>query len=100
MTTELQVSAQKELQRIVDQIERLDEERKALGGDIREKFTEAKSKGFDGKILRKVLALRKKSQTDRQEEEAMIATYCHALGMGGTPLGSWAEKKTAEKAAA
>lgn len=77
----LQSSTQKQLRQLVEQIERLEEERKALGDDIKEKYDEAKSVGFDVKALRKVIALRKKSQTDRQEEESILAIYMHALGM-------------------
>jgi uncharacterized protein (UPF0335 family) len=80
MTT-LQVSAQNQLRQLVEQIERLEEEKKALAGDIRDKFAEAKAMGFDIKALRKVVSLRKKSKTDREEEEAILATYMHALGM-------------------
>lgn len=83
MTT-LHASAQEELRRLVEQIERLESEKQALAGDIRDKFLEAKGRGFDVKILRKILSLRKKSQSDRDEEEAILSTYLHALGM--TPL--------------
>jgi uncharacterized protein (UPF0335 family) len=80
MTT-LQVSSQKQLRQLIEQIERLEEEKKALAGDIRDKYLESKALGFDVKIMRKVVSLRKKSQTDRQEEEAVLAVYLHALGM-------------------
>ncbi len=80
MTT-LQVSAQKQLRQLIEQVERLEEEKKALAGDIRDKFAEAKAMGFDIKIMRKVISLRKKSATDRQEEDAVLAVYLHALGM-------------------
>jgi uncharacterized protein (UPF0335 family) len=80
MTT-LQSSAQKQLRQLVEQIERLEEEKKALAGDIRDKFAEAKGLGFDVKVMRKVISLRKKSQTERQEEESLLAVYLHALGM-------------------
>ena len=80
MTT-LQSSAQKQLRQLIEQIERLEEEKKALAGDIRDKYLEAKAVGFDVKALRKIVSLRKKSQTDRQEEEAILAVYMHALGM-------------------
>ena len=80
MTT-LQVSSQKQLRQLIEQIERLEEEKKALAGDIRDKFLESKALGFDVKIMRKVISLRKKSQTDRQEEDAVLAVYLHALGM-------------------
>jgi uncharacterized protein (UPF0335 family) len=77
----LQVSAQNQLRQLIEQIERLDEEKKALTGDIRDKYAEAKAMGFDIKVMRKIISLRKKSKTDRQEEEAILATYLHALGM-------------------
>jgi len=80
MTT-LQASAQKQLRQLIEQIERLEEEKKAHAGDIRDKYLEAKAMGFDVKALRKIVSLRKKSQTDRQEEEAILAVYMHALGM-------------------
>jgi uncharacterized protein (UPF0335 family) len=77
----LQSSAQKQLRQFVEQIERLEDEKKAIAGDIRDKYAEAKATGFDLKALRKIVSLRKKSQTDRQEEEAILAVYMHALGM-------------------
>ena len=85
----LQASAQNQLRQLVEQIERLEEEKKAIAGDIRDKYLEAKGVGFDPKVLRKVVSLRKKSQTDRQEEDAILATYLHALGMDeGAPAAS------------
>ena len=80
MTT-LQVSTQNQLRQLVEQIERLEEEKKALAGDIRDKFLEAKAVGFDVKALRKIVSLRKKSKADRDEEDAILTTYMHALGM-------------------
>ena len=79
--TSLQSSAQKQLRQLVEQVERLEEEKKALAGDIRDKFAEAKGLGFDVKAMRKIISLRKKSQTDREEEDAILAVYMHALGM-------------------
>jgi uncharacterized protein (UPF0335 family) len=79
--TALQVSAQKQLRQLVEQIERLEEEKKALTGDIRDKFAEAKGLGFDVKIMRKVISLRKKTQTEREEEDTVLSVYLHALGM-------------------
>jgi uncharacterized protein (UPF0335 family) len=80
MTT-LQAATQSQLRQFVEQIERLEEEKKAITDDIRDKYTEAKAVGFDVKALRQIVRLRKKSKTDRQEEEAILATYMHALGM-------------------
>ena len=58
MTT-LQASAQKQLRQLIEQIERLEEEKKALAGDIRDKYLEAKGVGFDVKALRRIVSLRK-----------------------------------------
>src|SRR5262245_63687859 len=80
MTT-LQSSAQKQLCQLIEQIERLEEEKKALSGDIRDKFAEAKGLGFDVKVMRKVLSLRKKTRTEREEEDTILSVYLHALGM-------------------
>jgi uncharacterized protein (UPF0335 family) len=65
---------------------------------FRDKLTEAKGLGFDVKVLRKILALRKKSQADREEEEAILDVYLEALGMAGTPLGDYALAKEGELA--
>lgn len=81
MATGLQKSAQESLQRIVQQIEKLDEERKALSADISDKFKESKGLGFDVKILRQILKLRKLSQEEREEAESILAIYSAALGM-------------------
>jgi uncharacterized protein (UPF0335 family) len=80
MTT-LQASAQNQLRQLVEQIERLEEEKKAIAGDIRDKYLEAKGLGFDVKALRQIVRLRKKSATERSEEEAILDVYLHALGM-------------------
>jgi uncharacterized protein (UPF0335 family) len=80
MTT-LQASSQNQLRQFIEQIERLEEEKKALTADIRDKFLEAKAVGFDPKIMKKVISLRKRSKSERQEEDAVLETYLHALGM-------------------
>lgn len=85
MTT-LQASSQQQLRQYIEQIERLEEEKKALTADIREKFLEAKANGFDPKIMKKVLSLRKKSKTERTEEDAILETYLHAMGMLVDPM--------------
>jgi len=82
MTT-LQASSQSQLRQYIEQIERLEEEKKALAADIRDKFLEAKAVGFDPKIMKKVLSLRKRSESERQEEDAVLEAYLHALGMLG-----------------
>jgi uncharacterized protein (UPF0335 family) len=80
MTT-LQAAAQNQLRQFVEQIERLEEEKKALAADIRDKYLEAKGVGFDVKALRQIVRMRKKSQQERQEEESILEVYLHALGM-------------------
>lgn len=98
MTT-LQDSAQKQLRQFVEQLERLEEEKKALQGDIKDKYLEAKAVGFDVKILRKVLAIRKKSKTEREEEDSILTIYKHALGMlDGTPMGDYLQNEEREEA--
>jgi uncharacterized protein (UPF0335 family) len=77
----LQASAQKQLRQFVEQIERLEEEKKQLASDIRDKYAEAKAVGFDVKALRQIVRLRKKSNEERQEEESILEVYMHALGM-------------------
>ncbi len=77
----LQTAEQNQLRQFIEQIERLEEEKKALSDDIRDKFTEAKSTGFDVKVMRQVLRLRKKSKAERQEEDSILDVYLHALGM-------------------
>ena len=67
------------LRSLVERIERLEEEKKALSSDIRDIFAEAKSAGFDVKIMRKILKLRKMNATDRDEEEFLLDTYRKAL---------------------
>jgi uncharacterized protein (UPF0335 family) len=69
-----------QLRTIVERIERLEEEKKTIAADIKEVYAEAKGNGFDTKILRKVISLRKKDVTERQEEESMIDVYLAALG--------------------
>ena len=69
-----------QLRTIVERIERLEEEKKTIAADIKEVYAEAKGNGFDIKILRKVISLRKKDANERQEEESMIDVYLAALG--------------------
>lgn len=73
--------ARDQLRSFVERIERLEEEKKTVAEDIRDVYGEAKGMGFDRKILRKVVALRKQDKDQRMEEEALTETYLHALGM-------------------
>ena len=78
---QLQTSARDQLRAFVARIERLEEEKAALTADLREVFAEAKGNGFDIKALRTVIRLRKQDENKRREEEAVLTTYLHALGM-------------------
>lgn len=66
---------------IVQRIEKLEEEKKELLVDIKEVYSEAKSSGFDVKILKKIIRLRRKDAAERSEEASLMDTYLHALGM-------------------
>jgi uncharacterized protein (UPF0335 family) len=70
-----------QLKAFIERIERLEEEKASLAGDIREVYGEAKGNGFDTKILRKIISIRKKDFAERQEEEAVLDLYMQALGM-------------------
>ena len=70
-----------QLKSIIDRIERLEEEKKGLSDDIREIYAEAKGNGFDPKILRQIIRLRKMAEADRREQEELLDTYKSALGM-------------------
>ncbi|MGB8363108.1 MAG: DUF2312 domain-containing protein [Rhizomicrobium sp.] len=73
--------AKDHLKSFIERIERLEEEKAALTADIREVYAEAKGQGFDTKIMRQVVRLRKLEQADRQEQEAILDLYLGALGM-------------------
>ena len=73
-----------QLRSFVERIERLEEEKKALSEDIKDVFGEAKATGFDTKVLRQVVALRRQDTAERQEQEALLDLYLHALGMVST----------------
>lgn len=73
--------ARDQLRAFVERIERLEEEKKTIADDIKDVYGEAKSMGFDTKILKKVIALRKKDEQERTEEEMILDTYLQALGM-------------------
>ncbi|MEO1264901.1 MAG: DUF2312 domain-containing protein [Pseudomonadota bacterium] len=77
----MNAATQQQLRQLVEQVERLEEEKKAIGDDIRDKYAEAKAVGFDVKALRQIVRLRKKGVEERVEEEAILDTYLHALGM-------------------
>ena len=74
------------LRSFIERIERLEEEKAALTADIREVFAEAKSNGFDTKIMRQVVRLRKMENADREEQEMLLDLYKRALGMSEQEL--------------
>jgi len=69
------------LRSIVDRIERLEEERKALGSDIKDIYSEAKSAGFDVKVLRQLIRIRKQEPAEIEEQETLLDVYRRAIGM-------------------
>lgn len=96
----LQASAQNQLRQFIEQIERLEEEKKALASDIRDKYSEAKAVGFDVKALRHIVKLRKKSTEERTEEESILDVYLHALGMADDAPRAMMTSRLAMEAAA
>jgi uncharacterized protein (UPF0335 family) len=76
------------LQSFIERIEKLEEEKKAIADDIKDIYAEAKGTGFDPKIIKKVVALRKMDAHKREEEESILELYLSSLGMlAETPLG-------------
>ena len=70
-----------EIRSIIERAEQIIGERQTLGDDLKEVFAEAKGRGYDTKVLRKIIALRKRNRDDIAEEEAVLAMYLAALGM-------------------
>lgn len=70
-----------QLRAFIERIERLEEDKQAIADDIKDVFAEMKGTGFDVKAVRHIIALRKKDQAERQEEEAILDLYMTALGM-------------------
>ena len=73
--------AKDQLKSLVERVERLEEEKTALSGDIREVYAEAKGNGFDTKIMRQVVRIRKMESHEREEQDALLDLYLSALGM-------------------
>lgn len=69
------------LRSIIERVERLEEERKALAGDIKDIFTEAKSAGFEVKVIRQIIRLRRQEPAEIEEQETLLDIYRRALGM-------------------
>lgn len=68
------------LRQFIERVERLEEEKKALQDDIKDVYSQAKSQGFDTRILRKIVALRRKDRQEREEEEQLLDLYLAAIG--------------------
>ncbi len=75
-----------QLRSLIERIERLEEEKSELAADIREVYAEAKGTGFDTKVMRQIVRIRKQDSSERQEQEAIRDLYLHALGMALEPL--------------
>jgi len=73
--------AKDQLKTIIERVERLEEDKAAIGSDIKDVYAEAKGNGYDVKALRRIVALRKQDPDKRAEQEAILDTYMHALGM-------------------
>jgi len=73
--------ARDQLKSVIERIERLEEEKQAIADDIKEVYAEAKGNGFDTKIIRQVIRIRKQDSAERQEQEALLDVYLAALGM-------------------
>ena len=74
-------SADDRLRLLIERIERLEEEKKGIGDDIKDVYSEAKSTGYDPKIMRQIVRLRKLKPDDRRDMEAILDTYKNALGI-------------------
>lgn len=81
MSDDVQGVAQDQLRSFVERIERLEEEKKTIADDIKDVYAEAKGNGFDTKVLRRVISLRKQDQNERAEMDAILELYLQALGM-------------------
>lgn len=73
-------TAQEKLRQLVMRIEKLEEEKKSIADDVKETYAEAKGMGFDTKVLRQVVKIRKQDRTEREEQEQVRELYLHALG--------------------
>jgi len=73
--------AKDQIKSIIERVERLEEEKKGLGDDIRDIYAEAKGNGLDVKALRTIVRMRKQDPSERQEQEAILEIYMHAMGM-------------------
>ena len=85
------------LKSLIERIERLEEEKQALAADIKEVYAEAKGSGFDTKIMRQIIRIRKRDKDDLDEEESLLEVYKRALGMlPGDPAAEGEQPRAAE----
>jgi uncharacterized protein (UPF0335 family) len=77
--------AQDQIRAFIERIERMEEEKKAIADDIKEIYAEAKGNGFDTKVLRQIIRIRKQDHAERMEQEALLELYMAALGMASAP---------------
>jgi uncharacterized protein (UPF0335 family) len=77
--------AQDQLRAFIERIERMEEEKANISADIKEIYAEAKGNGFDTKIIRQIIRIRKQDANERQEQEALLELYMAALGMNYAP---------------
>jgi uncharacterized protein (UPF0335 family) len=82
--------AQDQLRAFVERIERVEEEKQMISDDLKQIYAEAKGNGFDTKVLRRIIRIRKQDHAERMEQEALLELYMAALGM--TPLETAAER--------
>ena len=73
--------AAEELKQFIERIERLEEEKKSIGDDLKEVYAELKSRGFDAKAVRKIVSIRRQDASERQEQESILQLYMEALGI-------------------
>ncbi len=85
MSDDVTSFAKEHLKAFVERIERLEEEKQGIADDIKDVYAEAKANGFDTKILRKVVSIRKQDANERLEQEAVLDLYLQALGMAMAP---------------
>ena len=91
-------AADDRLRLLIERIERLEEEKKGIADDIKDVYAEAKAVGYDAKIMRQIIRLRKMTVEDRREQQALLDVYKASLGMlDGTPLGRWAIERITKK---
>ena len=77
--------AQDQIRAFIERIERMEEEKRAIADDIKEIYAEAKGNGFDTKVLRQIIRIRKQDASERAEQKALLELYMAALGMAYTP---------------